>query len=114
MTQLSDSALAEALALFGRLSTATISDAMDTLGVPAGCPGINALVPNARTVGVAYTVQYAPVEPGGAGGKAPDYLEEAPAGSVIVSAPEPAGQASTAASVLAAVETHSSRNTLRL
>ena len=84
MTQLSDSALAEALALFGRLSTATISDAMDTLGVPAGCPGINALVPNARTVGVAYTVQYAPVEPGGAGGKAPDYLEEAPAGSVIV------------------------------
>jgi regulator of RNase E activity RraA len=57
---------------------------MDTLGVPAGCPGLGALVPGASTIGLAYTVQYAPVEPGGAGGKAPDYLEEAPAGSVIM------------------------------
>jgi regulator of RNase E activity RraA len=84
MTQPTDSALSDALELFGRLATATISDAMDTLGVPAGCPGLGALVPGTRAVGVAYTVQYAVVEPGGSGGKAPDYLEEAPAGSIIV------------------------------
>ncbi len=84
MKPTSDTLLDAALALFGRVATATISDAMDTLGVPAGCPGLGALVPGAATVGVAYTVQYAPVTPGEPGGKAPDYLEEAPAGSVIV------------------------------
>ncbi len=61
MNPTTDTLLDDALALFGRVATATISDAMDTLGVPAGCPGLGALVPGAATVGVAYTVQYAPV-----------------------------------------------------
>ena len=36
---------------FGRLDTCSVSDAMDRLGIPAGCLGVGALVPGVKMIG---------------------------------------------------------------
>lgn len=67
---------------WGSLSTPTISDALDQLGVVGGCPGIAPIVPGLRIVGRAFTVRYLPtdVESGSVG----DFIEEVDPGQVVV------------------------------
>ncbi|MHC0429374.1 RraA family protein [Streptomyces sp. O3] len=68
-----------------KLDTASISDALDSLGVTGVLPGIVARVPGARTAGLAHTVSYEPVDTAdGSFRNAADYLDEVPAGSVVV------------------------------
>ena len=65
------------------LGTATVSDALDRLGLPGGAMGIVALADGQRMAGPAYTVRYVPVRPGG-GGTVGDYLDDCSAGQVVV------------------------------
>ena len=66
----------------GRIDTATISDALDKLGIAGQCLGIKPLDPRFRLVGRAFTLAYAPVaNPRGTVG---DYIDDVPTGSVIV------------------------------
>ncbi len=44
------------------LDTASLSDALDSLGINGGLPGIVSQVPGTRCVGVAFTVQYEAVD----------------------------------------------------
>lgn len=67
---------------FSQLSTATISDACDKLGIAAGCPGISPVSRCRRMVGTAYTVRYVPV--GETKGTVGDYIDEVRPGDVIV------------------------------
>ncbi|WP_327673763.1 isocitrate/isopropylmalate family dehydrogenase [Kitasatospora sp. NBC_00458] len=68
-----------------RLDTASVSDALDSLGLPGVLAGLAARVPGARTAGRAYTVTYRPVEDTGSGFRnAANYLDEVPAGSFVV------------------------------
>jgi regulator of RNase E activity RraA len=65
------------------LSTAEISDALDALRLPGSALGIGHVAGRARLFGPAFTVRYAPVDvahPGTVG----DYLDDTPAGSVVV------------------------------
>jgi regulator of RNase E activity RraA len=64
------------------LATATISDALDKLGLPGSLHGIAPLRGGQRACGPAYTVRYEPVDeqPGTVG----DFLDDVPAGSVVV------------------------------
>lgn len=64
------------------LTAASVSDALDRLGVAGQCLGIKPLSPGFRLVGRAYTVRYAPVAPGG--GTVGDYIDDVPAGAVVV------------------------------
>ena len=64
------------------LSSATISDALDRLGIAGQCPGIKPLDPGFRLVGHAFTVRYAPV--GSVRGTVGDYIDEVGAGQVVV------------------------------
>ncbi|WP_055481961.1 RraA family protein [Sphaerimonospora mesophila] len=65
-----------------RLSTATISDALDRLGRTGGLLGLAPLGPGQRMAGRAYTIRYvsASTPPGTVG----DYLDDVPAGGVVV------------------------------
>jgi 4-hydroxy-4-methyl-2-oxoglutarate aldolase len=67
---------------FTALPTAAVSDALDALGLPGALLGIGPLTNAARAVGPAYTVRYEPIidEPGTVG----DFLDDVPAGAVIV------------------------------
>lgn len=67
---------------YAALSTAEVSDALDKLGLPGSALGIGAVGAATRLLGRAYTVRYAPVdlEPGTVG----DYIDDVPAGSVVV------------------------------
>ena len=68
---------------FGRLDTCSVSDAMDRLGIPAGCLGVGALVPGVKMVGRAFTVRYrmtGQVERGTVG----DFLDDVQPGQVVV------------------------------
>lgn len=64
------------------VSTAAISDALDVLGLPGALEGIVPLCTESRLVGAAFTVQYAPN--GTAGGTVGDFLDDVPAGAVVV------------------------------
>jgi regulator of RNase E activity RraA len=64
------------------LPTAAISDALDKLALPGSVPGIAPLLPGRRACGPAFTVAYEPVEAGG--GTVGDFLDDVPAGAVIV------------------------------
>lgn len=67
------------------LDTAALSDAMDSIGVPCVLAGIQARVPGAAVAGIAFTVTYRPVDPSVAGFRnAANYIDDVPAGSVIV------------------------------
>ena len=65
------------------LPTATLSDALDRLGIVGQCLGIAPLDPKFRLVGRAFTVRYRPtgfVERGNVG----DYIDDIPPGDVVV------------------------------
>jgi 4-hydroxy-4-methyl-2-oxoglutarate aldolase len=67
---------------FQELDTTSLSDALDRLGIPGGCPGIVPQVPGTKAVGRAFTVRYRPcgVEKGTVG----DFLDDVGPGQVIV------------------------------
>lgn len=64
-----------------KLDTATLSDAMDKLGIAGQCLGIKPLDPTMRLAGRAATFQYAPAAPGGTVG---DYIDDVPDDAVVV------------------------------
>lgn len=65
------------------LGAATVSDALDRLGLPGGALGIVPLGDGQRMAGPAFTVRYVPARPGGAG-TVGDYLDDCVAGQVVV------------------------------
>ncbi|QWB21193.1 MULTISPECIES: RraA family protein [Streptomyces] len=64
------------------LSTASVSDALDSLGLPGSLHGIGALRQGQRTAGPVFTVTYEPVDE--TGGTVGDFLDDVPTGSVIL------------------------------
>ncbi len=64
-----------------RLDTATLSDALDKLGIAGQCLGLKPLSQGMRLAGRAFTLAYAPVGPGGTVG---DFIDDVPAGAVVV------------------------------
>jgi 4-hydroxy-4-methyl-2-oxoglutarate aldolase len=64
-----------------RIDTATLSDALDKLVIAGQCLGIKPLNQSFRLVGRAFTLLYAPAGPGGTVG---DFIDDVPAGAVIV------------------------------
>ncbi|MFC7827585.1 RraA family protein [Streptomyces sp. NPDC057375] len=69
-----------------RLDTAALSDAMDSLRTPpCVLPGIHPRTPGTLACGPAFTVRYRPLDPDARGFRnAADYIDEVPAGSVVV------------------------------
>ena len=63
-------------------SSATVSDALDRLGIPGQCHGIKPLDGAFRVLGRAYTVRYIPVGP--AQGNVGDYIDDVAPGDVVV------------------------------
>ena len=77
---MSDDAIVQGL---GELPTATISDALDRLGIVGQCLGIAPLDPKFRLAGRAFTLRYRPtglVERGNVG----DYIDDVPPGDLVV------------------------------
>lgn len=72
----------EIISSLGRLPTAVLSDALDSLGLHASSPGLSAVTPMRRFFGRAFTVLYREVgsEPGTVG----DFIDDVPAGAVVV------------------------------
>ena len=68
--------------LFAGLSTPTVSDALDKLGIPGACLGIAPLFNEATTCGSAFTVRYQPV--GVDGGTVGDFIDDVPEGAIVV------------------------------
>ncbi|NLD56265.1 MAG: RraA family protein [Burkholderiaceae bacterium] len=66
----------------GKLETATLSDALDRLGINGQCAGIRPHDPGFRLCGRAFTVQYGPA--GVPAGTVGDFIDDVPAGEVIV------------------------------
>jgi regulator of RNase E activity RraA len=65
-----------------RLDTTALSDAMDRLGIAGQCLGIKPLDHGMRLAGRAFTVLYGPS--GKPSGTVGDYIDEVPAGDVVV------------------------------
>lgn len=63
-----------------RIDTATLSDALDKLGIAGQCLGIKPLDQKYRLAGRAFTLSYAPVGPGGTVG---DFIDDVPEGAVV-------------------------------
>lgn len=63
------------------IATASVSDALDALGIPGALPGITALRPGIRAHGPVFTVRYEPV--GASGGTVGDFLDDVPPGAVV-------------------------------
>lgn len=63
-------------------STASISDALDSLGLPGSLHGLGALRVGGRAVGPVFTVRYEPVD--ARGGTVGDFLDDVPPGSVVL------------------------------
>jgi regulator of RNase E activity RraA len=86
MTRVTNNEASQADALldaFKPLDTASVSDAMDKLGLSAGCLGITPVVQGVKFAGRAFTVKYrlcGAVERGTVG----DFLDDVPAGAVVV------------------------------
>jgi len=73
----------ELIEAFKALDTASISDAMDKLGLEAGCHGIKPVITGVKFAGRAFTVKYRAcgvVERGTVG----DFLDDVPSGDVVV------------------------------
>jgi 4-hydroxy-4-methyl-2-oxoglutarate aldolase len=66
----------------GKLETATLSDALDRLGISGQCANIRPHDPGFRLCGRAFTVQYGPA--GVPAGTVGDFIDDVPAGDVIV------------------------------
>ncbi|WP_335943973.1 RraA family protein [Pseudomonas sp. G166] len=67
------------------LDTASLSDALDSLGLAGGLAGLNQQVPGTRCMGFAYTVLYEPVQERSGFRTAANYIDEVPSDAVIVS-----------------------------
>lgn len=65
-----------------QMDTASISDAMDKLGIPCGLLGIQAVIPGQRIYGEAYTVHYVPC--GMDKGTVGDFIDDVQPGQVVV------------------------------
>ena len=65
-----------------KLDTATLSDALDKLGIAGQCLGIKPLDHRCRLAGRAFTLAYAPV--GHPLGTVGDFIDDVPAGHVVV------------------------------
>jgi len=63
-----------------RIDTATLSDALDKLGIVGQCLGIKPLDQKFRLVGRAFTLSYAPAGPGGTVG---DFIDDVPPGAIV-------------------------------
>lgn len=63
-----------------RIDTATLSDALDKLGIAGQCLGIKPLDQKFRLAGRAFTLSYAPAGPGGTVG---DFIDDVPEGAVV-------------------------------
>jgi len=72
----------DVVARLAAIPTASISDAMDSLGVEGALHGIAPLTYGFRATGPAFTVRYAPAEEDR--GSVGDFLDDVPPGSVIV------------------------------
>ncbi|ATL70024.1 RraA family protein [Nocardia terpenica] len=73
------------VARIGRLDTAAVSDALDSLGIPGRLARITARTGHQRIAGPAFTVRYRPAPTGGSEFHgAADYIDTVPAGAVIV------------------------------
>ena len=66
----------------GRIDTATLSDALDKLGIAGQCLGIKPLDHAFRTAGRAFTLAYAPV--GNPLGTVGDFIDDVPPGYIVV------------------------------
>ena len=75
---------AAAVAQLQRQATSTLSDALDRLGIPGQALGIGPLDRSFRLAGPAFTVRTIPVVLGSAAGTVGDYIDEVPAGAVVV------------------------------
>lgn len=64
------------------LGTATVSDALDCLGINGGCIGLQTVVPGLRCAGSAFTVCFSRTGEGPA--LAANYMNDVPSGSVVV------------------------------
>jgi regulator of RNase E activity RraA len=67
---------------FKKLSVAGVSDAMDRLGVVGQCLGIQSINQGNRMAGRAFTIKYIPC--GIVKGTVGDYIDDVPAGDVVV------------------------------
>jgi 4-hydroxy-4-methyl-2-oxoglutarate aldolase len=65
-----------------KLDTATISDALDKLGIAGQCLGIKPLSQTTKLAGRAFTLVYAPV--GNPVGTVGDFIDDVPDGQVVV------------------------------
>ncbi len=65
-----------------RIDTATLSDALDKLGIPGQCLGIKPLDHAFRLTGRAFTLSYAPI--GHPKGTVGDFVDDVPEGHVVV------------------------------
>lgn len=67
---------------FRKMDTASVSDAMDSLGIPCGLLGIQAVIPGKKICGPAFTVHYVPcgMEKGTVG----DFIDDVQPGQVVV------------------------------
>ena len=65
-----------------KLDTATLSDALDKLGIAGQCLGIKPLNQQSQLAGRAFTLAYAPV--GDPVGTVGDFIDDVPAGHVVV------------------------------
>jgi regulator of RNase E activity RraA len=65
-----------------KLDTTALSDALDRLGIAGQCLGIKPLDPSFRLAGRAFTIIYGPS--GNPSGTVGDYIDDVPAGGVVV------------------------------
>lgn len=65
-----------------KMDTASISDAMDKLGIPCGLLGIQAVIPGHKICGEAFTVHYIPC--GTVKGTVGDFIDDVKPGQVVV------------------------------
>lgn len=72
----------ETVRKLGALSTATISDALDTFGIAGGCLGISPVVSGVKMAGTAFTLKYIPA--GSVKGTVGDYIDDLNPGDVVV------------------------------
>ncbi|AIC22670.1 MULTISPECIES: RraA family protein [Pseudomonas] len=84
-SSLSEQQRASLLEQCAALDTASLSDALDSLGIDAGLLGIIQQVPGTRCSGFAFTVLYEPVNQNDGFKNAANYIDEVPPGSVVVS-----------------------------
>ncbi len=64
-----------------KIDTATLSDALDKLGIPGQCLGIKPLGRGFQLAGRAFTLAYGPIAPGGTVG---EFIDDVPPGAVVV------------------------------